>query len=194
MVGGEIRQRIMTLSDPVPQEVLTQAAQNITRLLQGKDAASIKAAMPQLQGLEYDLTRWMMQAMGESDSVVGGEVYLDGLSNVLAEPEFSDSMEARRALRMLEERSQLQQLLSRTMSGGGVGGVQVLIGGEGAMSELSQFSMVLARYGMPGVVTGMLGVLGPMRMPYGRTISTVRYIAGILSGLVTDAVGEEKYG
>jgi len=47
---------------------------------------------------------------------------------------------------------------------------------------------------MPGVVTGMLGVLGPMRMPYGRTISTVRYIAGILSGLVTDAVGEEKYG
>jgi len=69
-----------------------------------------------------------------------------------------------------------------------------LIGGEGAMFELSQFSMVLARYGMPGVVTGMLGVLGPMRMPYGRTISTVRYIAGILSGLVTDAVGEEKYG
>ena len=128
MVGGEIRQRIMTLSDPVPQEVLTQAAQNITRLLQGKDAASIKAAMPQLQGLEYDLTRWMMQAMGESDAVVGGEVYLDGLSNVLAEPEFSDSMEARRALRMLEERSQLQQLLSRTMSGGGVGGA-VLIGG-----------------------------------------------------------------
>ncbi|HPC05193.1 MAG TPA: heat-inducible transcriptional repressor HrcA [Anaerolineaceae bacterium] len=194
MVGGEIRQRIMTLSDLVPQEVLTKAAQNITRLLQGKDAASIQAAMPQLQGLEYDLTRWMMQAMGESDAVVGGEVYLDGLSNVLAEPEFSDNMEARRALRVLEERSQLQQLLSRTMSGGGVGGVQVLIGGEGAMSELSQFSMVLARYGMPGVVTGMLGVLGPMRMPYGRTISTVRYIAGILSDLVTDAVGDEKYG
>jgi len=135
-----------------------------------------------------------MQAMGESDAVVGGEVYLDGLSNVLAEPEFSDNMEARRALTVLEERSQLQQLLSRTMSGGGVGGVQVLIGGEGAMSELSQFSMVLARYGMPGVVTGMLGVLGPMRMPYGRTISTVRYIAGILSDLVTDAVGDEKYG
>ena len=105
-----------------------------------------------------------------------------------------DLRDKKRALRMLEERSQLQQLLSRTMSGGGVGGVQVLIGGEGAMSELSQFSMVLARYGMPGVVTGMLGVLGPMRMPYGRTISTVRYIAGILSGLVTVAVGEEKYG
>ena len=116
-----------------------------------------------------------------------GTIFLDEIGDM--DKEIQTSL-----LRVLEERSQLQQLLSRTMSGGGVGGVQVLIGGEGAMSELSQFSMVLARYGMPGVVTGMLGVLGPMRMPYGRTISTVRYIAGILSDLVTDAVGDEKYG
>ncbi len=192
MVGGEIRQRIMTLTEPVSQEQLTKAAQNITNLLQGKDAAAIQAALPQLQGLEHDLTQWMMQAMGEPESLSAGEVYLDGLSNVLAEPEFSDSGDARRALRMLEERSQLQQILTRSMLGSGVGGVQVLIGGEGAFNELSQFSMVLARYGMPGVVTGTLGVLGPMRMSYGRTISTVRYIAGILSGLVSDSIGEEQ--
>jgi heat-inducible transcriptional repressor len=46
--------------------------------------------------------------------------------------------------------------------------------------------MVLARYGAPGLATGTLGVLGPMRMPYGRTISTVRFVAGLLSDLVED--------
>jgi len=69
-----------------------------------------------------------------------------------------------------------------------VGGVQVLIGGEGTWEDLRQCSMVLARYGTPGLATGTLGVLGPMRMPYGHTISTVRYVAGLLSDLVTDAL------
>ncbi|MEN6436596.1 MAG: heat-inducible transcriptional repressor HrcA [Anaerolineaceae bacterium] len=194
MVGGEVRQRIMTMTDVVSQEQLTAAAHNITQLLQGKDATAIQAALPQLQGLEHDLTHWMMQTMGESDSIIAGDVYLDGLSNVLAEPEFFDNTEARRALRVLEERSHLQQILTRSMLGSGIGGVQVLIGGEGAMTELSQFSMVLARYGSPGVVTGTLGVLGPVRMSYGRTISTVRYIAGILSDLVSESINEEQYG
>jgi heat-inducible transcriptional repressor len=68
-----------------------------------------------------------------------------------------------------------------------VGGVQVVIGGEGAWEELKDCSMVLARYGAPGYATGALGVLGPIRMAYGRTISAVRYVAGLMSDLVVDA-------
>ena len=51
--------------------------------------------------------------------------------------------------------------------------------------------MVLARYGVPGFATGMLGVLGPMRMSYAKTIPTVRYVAGLLSGLVNDRIAGE---
>src|SRR3990170_1695640 len=117
----------------------------------------------------------------------GGEVYRDGLTNVLAEPEFAEMDVARRALRVFEERSLLEDLLTRTILTSSVGGVQVLIGGEGTWEELRQCSMVLARYGAPGLATGALGVLGPIRMAYGRTISTVRYVAGLMSDLVVDA-------
>jgi heat-inducible transcriptional repressor len=113
---------------------------------------------------------------------------MDGLTNVLAEPEFSSSEEARRGLRLLEERSLLDDLLSRTVLTSNYGGVQVLIGGEGTWEELRQCSVVLARYGAPGVVTGTLGVLGPLRMPYGRTISTVRFVAGLLSDFVAETL------
>jgi heat-inducible transcriptional repressor len=51
---------------------------------------------------------------------------------------------------------------------------------------------VLARYGVAGQVTGTLGILGPMRMPYTRTISTVRYVAGLLSDLVNDTIAGEQ--
>ena len=72
----------------------------------------------------------------------------------------------------------------------GVGGVQVLIGGEGTWEELRDCSIVLSRYGAPGLATGAVGVLGPTRMAYGRTISTVRFISGLLSDLVVENMAE----
>ncbi len=62
-----------------------------------------------------------------------------------------------------------------------------MIGGEGAWEELRDYSMVLARYGAVGYATGALGVLGPTRMAYGRSISAVRYVAGLMSNLVVEA-------
>ncbi len=188
MVGGDIRQRLLTLSEPVTQEQLSQTAARITQLFQGQDAEGIQAGISQLDRLEEDLAEWVLAEMHHSNALAAGEIYLDGLTNVMAEPEFSGSEEARRALRLLEERSMLQDLLARTVLTSGVGGVQVLIGGEGTWAELSQCSVVLARYGAPGSVTGTLGVLGPMRMSYGRTISTVRFMASLLSDLVTETL------
>lgn len=69
--------------------------------------------------------------------------------------------------------------------------VQVLIGGEGTWEDLRDCSMVLARYGAPGLVTGALGVLGPTRMAYGRTVSTVRFVSGLLSDLVIEMLADE---
>ncbi len=85
----------------------------------------------QLDDLGQDLTRLTLDEMRRSHAVVSGEVYRDGLTNVLAEPEFAESDIARNALRLLEERPLLEDLLSRTVKHADVGGVQVLIGGGG---------------------------------------------------------------
>ncbi|MDF1515692.1 MAG: HrcA family transcriptional regulator, partial [Anaerolineae bacterium] len=45
---------------------------------------------------------------------------------------------------------------------------------------------VLARYGVANYVTGTLGVVGPVRMHYGRAISAVRFVAGVLGEMVYD--------
>jgi heat-inducible transcriptional repressor len=68
--------------------------------------------------------------------------------------------------------------------------VQVVIGGEGDWEELKDCSMVLARYGVNNVATGALGVVGPTRMAYGRAISTVRYVAELMTDLVNEAYGD----
>ncbi len=188
LIGGEIHQQMLNLTEPVSQETLNIAAAHLTQLFDGLDAEGIKALPGTFTPLEQDILGLVTQELTRAERLIAGEIYLDGMTNMLAEPEFSGSDEARRALRVLEERSLLEDLLSRTVLTSSVGGVHVLIGGEGNWEELRQCSVVLARYGAPGTATGTLGVLGPMRMPYGHTISTVRFVAGILSDLVSDSL------
>jgi len=189
LAGGEVRQQMLALAEPVSQERLSQTANRLNQLLQGLDAAGL-ANVVSADALEQDLLKLIREEMARTVETLAGEVYRDGLTNVLAEPEFAEATQARRALRILEERPLLEDLLARTVMADEVGGVQVLIGGEGTWKELRDCSMVLARYGQPGRATGALGVLGPIRMPYGRTISTVRFVSGLLSDLIADRLAE----
>jgi len=188
LIGGEIHQQMLTLPEPVSQQVLSQVASHLTQLCQGCDVEALRGLASRLDALEKDVIDLTIREISHSEALIAGDIYMDGLTNVLAEPEFSGSEEARRGLRLLEERSLLEDLLSRTVLSNTMGGVQVLIGGEGTWEDLRQCSIILARYGAPGLATGTLGVLGPIRMPYGRAISTVRFVAGLLSDLVTESL------
>ena len=188
--GGEVRQQMLFLAEPVTQEQLSQTANTINHLYEGKDVDSIATASTQMDALAQDVLKLLQDELLRSVNIIVGEVYRDGITNMLAKPEFAEGGAARQALRVLEERTILEDLLTRTVSNTGMGGVQVLIGGEGTWEELRDCSMVLARYGDPTLATGTLGVLGPIRMSYGRTISTVRFVAGLLSDLVVEMLTE----
>jgi len=193
LLGGEVLQQILTLAEPVAQTQLSAAADRLNQFCLGLSFEEIKTSALQLNNLEHDILTLLMQDMNRTDQKVSGELYLDGLTNVLAEPEFGESNEARRTLRMFEERSLLNNLLERTIPSGELGDVQVLIGGEGEWDELKDCSVVLARYGIRGIATGALGVFGPMRMSYNRNIPTVRFMAELLSGLVSETMlGDES--
>lgn len=184
--GGDVRQQMLTLASAHPQAQLAETAEEITRACAGRDAGDVAAQASRFSVLGQEVTRLVADVMLRADAVSSGEIVHDGLANMLSQPEFADSEMLRHSLRLLEERSVLDEILAKALSPA-VGGVQVVIGGEGAWEELKDCSMVLARYGAPGYATGALGVLGPTRMAYGRTISAVRYVAGLMSDLVIEA-------
>lgn len=188
--GGEVSQQMLTLAEPVSQEQLSQVAQTFNVDSPGLDIDGISSLPMPVTALAQDIRRLVLDEMRRVTQVATGELYRDGLSHVLSEPEFGEVQNARRALRILEERNLLDDLLHRTVLSSENQGVHVLIGGEGAWEDLRECSVVLARYGATGLATGTLGVLGPMRMSYGRTISTVRFMANLLSDLVEDMLTE----
>jgi heat-inducible transcriptional repressor len=187
---GEVHQQVLFLAEPVTQDRLSRAATLLNEVCRGLDAEAIARLPGPFDSLELDIRRLILEEMRQAGELISGEVYRDGIANVLSEPEFGELDAARRALRILEERPFLQELITRTMVTTKVGGVEVLIGGEGNWEELRECAVVLARYGVPGIVTGTLGVLGPIRMSYGRTISTVRFVAGVLSDMLGDVMVE----
>jgi len=184
--NGEISQQMLNLAEPVTQEQLSGVSQSINRICSGLNCEAIETLSEPLNALEQDILKLVIDELNRYSALLTGELYRDGLTHVLAEPEFGEADLARRAFRILEERPLLEDLLTRTVLSSDVDGVQVVIGGEGTWEELRECSVVLARYGAPGLATGTLGVLGPMRMPYPRTISAVRFVSGLLSDLVED--------
>lgn len=184
--GGDVRQHILTLAEIVSQEKLSKIAYEITSTCMGQNADTLLSQANKFSILGQEIIRLMVEVMKRADALSTGEIHHDGLANVLAQPEFTESDSARQALALLEEGRFLEEILAKVLSPQ-IGGVEVVIGGDEAWTELKSCSMVLARYGAPGYATGALGVLGPTRMPYGRTISAVRYVAGLMSDLVIEA-------
>lgn len=184
--GGDVRQQMLTMSEVIGQDRLRQTAEQITQRCGGRDAGGIRAQATRFDELGREIASLAAETLERADEFASGEIHRDGLANVLGQPEFANTDSGRQALRLLEEQSLLEEVLAKALSPT-VGGVQVVIGGEGAWEELREYSMVLARYGATGYATGTLGVLGPTRMPYGRSISAVRYVAGLMSDLVIEA-------
>jgi heat-inducible transcriptional repressor len=185
MQGGNVQQQMLDLAEPLSQAELSQSADLVNQVCSGLRAAEIRARARDFPTFEAEIGELVVEVMERCDNRSTGEVYRDGLTEMLRQPEFTVTGSSQGVLRLLEERSFLDDFLTETLSPQ-VGGVQVIIGGEGRWEELNNCSMVLARYGVPGFATGALGVLGPTRMPYGRAISAVRLVAELMSDLIYD--------
>jgi heat-inducible transcriptional repressor len=181
--GGNVQQQVLNLAEPLTQAELSQSADVLNQMCAGLGAAEIRARLTGLPTFEAEVGDLVVEVMERCDTRATGAIYRDGLTEMLSQPEFMDAERSQGVLRLLEERSFLDDFLAENLSPT-VGGVQVIIGGEGRWEELSHCSMVLARYGVAGFATGALGVLGPTRMAYGRAISAVRLVSELMSDLV----------
>jgi heat-inducible transcriptional repressor len=187
--GGEVLQRLCSLQQPVSQPELSEIATRFTSMCNRHEADAVEQQCHLVEAeVERTLLAQIAATMRNADSFGAGEVYMDGLQNVLSEQEFTDSAPARNALQLLEKRTFLEDFLASALSPH-IGGVQVVIAGEGDWSELRECSMVLARYGTPEVATGAVGVLGPTRMAYDRAIGAVRHVANLMTSLVHESYG-----
>ena len=183
--GGMVKQQMLTLDEPVDQADLSRLSNEVNERFEGMSALAISEQTPPAFALGRHIRGILTQTLLALDHQDSEPMYRDGLMHMLTEPEFAEGQQVLHMLHTLEDPS----LVSVVMAAAEpleIGGVQVLIGGEGRWQDLSELSLVLSRYGVKGGASGLLGVLGPTRMTYDRIIGTVRYVSGLMSALVSD--------
>ena len=189
---GAVKQQLLDLDEPMEQTDLSRISNELNDRLANATASEILPRAQQLtvRGaqslLAAQVAMLIAEMMGRIDSQVGGQIYRDGLAQVLEAPEFAENANARKIVRVLEQRPLLQTILDEYLIGDDV---HVVIAGDGRFDELQDISLVISSYGVSNHATGMLGVIGPLRMSYGRSISAVRFVAGVMSDMVGDMYG-----
>jgi heat-inducible transcriptional repressor len=115
------------------------------------------------------------------NAIQGDDAVLLGQPSLLAEqPEFSTVDNMRKLVAITETHEHLADLLRKRS---GSPGITISIGNEHLDPKLETFTIVTAQY-RSGGVTGVIGVIGPTRMPYDKVISLVTHTSRLITDLL----------
>ena len=180
-----VHDKVITLEEEFTQDELDRTARYLNVEFGGKSLLTIRdeivALMREEKALYDKLLRNAMllcerSLQGEDEATA--EVYLDGASNILTKPEFASAEGMRELFRTFEAKSRLVKILNECVASNSVGGsVRVLIGRENGASSMKRCSVISTSYRVGDDVSGTLGVVGPMRIEYGRMMAVVNYLA-----------------
>jgi heat-inducible transcriptional repressor len=185
--GGQITHKVVDTTDAYEPAQLAEAANYINREFSGLSidgARSAVAARLQEERVLYDalmaraleLAQQGLQdiAPGQRVSIQGTSIFLEGLST----RDERITIETLRALfRMIEEKHRLLELLTRYLN---TDGLTIVIGSEHDQADMHPFSLVASTVSEGGR-SATVGVIGPTRMRYQKTITVVDHLSKAVS-------------
>ena len=185
--SGAIENRVVVTELDIDDHTLERVNNYLGELVHGR---TLKAVRDVLAGRlatdegQYELLRRQAQQMVEATvkgKTEGAQVLIEGQGALFDRPEFGDAEKIRGFLSAFEEKKKLLELLEQTLL---ADGVQVFIGSEAALDQLSDISVISSPYRRAGSSVGSLGIVGPTRMDYRKYVPLVGFAANVLSDLL----------
>ena len=176
---GRVENHVVLVSEGLDEVQLDQTAEMLNRIVVGgplESAAQTVTEAVDSFPLEFreTVTQVARVIADEMTRDEGDRVFLEGTSNIVDEQKFSDLETVRQVISALEHRRILLELAAEALA---VDRVTVRIGHENSIEEMQSCSVITTAYGSEGVALGSLGIVGPTRMDYGRTIAAVNEVA-----------------
>ncbi|HEX5164896.1 MAG TPA: HrcA family transcriptional regulator, partial [Thermomicrobiales bacterium] len=132
--------------------------------------------------LDRSIATVVADILAEEDAAAFAEARVEGLRNVLSQPEFSRSEKLLDLMEAVDERNLPKAIPAESVADEGV---TVIIGTENPNDSMRECSIVITSYGTPEGHKGAIAVLGPTRMHYPRAIATVRYMGRVMTDVLT---------
>jgi heat-inducible transcriptional repressor len=189
--NGVVRTVYVDIPVAAPTETLAAVTMILNERLSGLTLAEVRTTLgdrlrdavsddPQSQ----ELMNIFLQSANELMSPVvmaEGDLVLGQASVLASQPEFAQGAQLRGLIELTEQRDLLKSVLDARSK---EGGPTITIGSEHGHPQLSPFTLITSEYRVGGL-TGVLGVMGPTRMPYEKVAAIVEYTS-LLMGEIAD--------
>ncbi|HSJ14031.1 MAG TPA: heat-inducible transcriptional repressor HrcA [Longimicrobiales bacterium] len=195
---GAVRTVYVDVAMQVPAETLAAVAMVLNERLAGLSLSEIRQTLPaRLRDTGGDvpegreLLNIFVQSADDLFQPVesSGDEVLLGRASVLAnQPEFASGTRLKSLIELTEEPDLLGTLLAKRAH---PGSSTITIGGEHRDPRLAPFTLITSEYRF-GNLSGVLGVLGPTRMPYEKVAAIVEYASMLMSEIAEPVRGQQE--
>ncbi len=179
---GPVRSLVIEVGTTADAREVAGVSVRLNERLAGRTVWEVRATVRQRirelgSGFEPALLRAVVDEIEALTTPPRLSLHVAGARNICVQPEFRDASDVADLFDLVEHREVLAGLLSDRE------GVVITIGDENELHELHLCSLVTASYQVRGAI-GVVGVMGPTRMPYDRLVALVNYAASRASELV----------
>lgn len=187
--SGLIKNKLLRLRTPVDEAFLARVTELLNQNIAGYTRSEINlnrivevaAVLGDNQEILTSVLELVHEAISEIDK---REFYMEGATNILRFPEYNDITKIKEILEFFDDKQSMGDFLS-TLPAINDGEVKVFIGDETELPQLKNNSIVLSAYKAGPDLTGIIGVVGPTRMDYAKTVSGVGFFAKQLGEMLS---------
>ena len=185
MGGNVIKNKIIDVNEELGSETLLKLNMLLNTTLNGMSIEEINlgliARLKEQAGIHSQVISNVLDAVAETIHVDEDmEIYTSGATNIFKYPELSDKQSAQEIISAFEEKQQLAELVSETLSSHGI---QVYIGDETPVKTMKDCSVVTATYELGEGMKGTIGIIGPKRMDYEHVMRTLKTLQNELDAI-----------
>jgi len=181
-----VYKRIISLEENIPISVLESMKQYMNERFQGLTFLELRTRLLEdIKKDREDFKTLLSKIKTSLDSlIVDGEkreVYLEGTSKIIGIPEF-DILKVKEIFRALEQKEKLLSILDKCLA---QNDVVVIVGEESEIKEMKDMSIIASPFSINEKSSGVVGVIGPLRMDYSKLVPLVHYTAKVLTNFLT---------
>ena len=177
--GNVIKNKIIDMEEPVSNENLLKLNMLLNTTLNGMSIEDINlgliARLKEQAGIHSEVIGHVLDAVADVIQVDDEmQIYTSGATNIFKYPELSDKQSAQEIISAFEEKQQLTELVTQTLSKEDNTGIQVYIGDETPVQTMKDCSVVTATYELGEGMKGTIGIIGPKRMDYEHVLKSMK--------------------
>ena len=184
MNSNMVKNQMIDVEEPLDNETLLKLNILLNTALNG---------LKEQAGVHSEIVSHVLDALGQTLSENEDlQIYTSGATNILKYPELSDSESAAGLLSTFEEKDELVNLVTESLSEGESKGneIQVYIGNEAPVQTMKDCSVVTATYDLGEGVKGTIGIVGPKRMDYENVVDNLKNLKSQLDGIFDKEKGQ----